>query len=686
MTADQLRPITALFADITGSTGLGERLAPDEVKALIGECVTRMSGAVEDFGGTVQAYQGDGICAYFGVPTAHEDDPERAARAALRIIDLMAAYGREVEAAWGIAGLGVRVGVNSGQAGVGMVGAADPQTVALGDATNIAARLEAAAEPGTIAVGEATARRLAGRFITQPLGPLHVKGREEPVKAWRLIGPQSATPTPGAPAAGAPTPGAPAAGGPAADRPLVGRDVELARLTTTLDQLTAGQGQVVLIVGEAGLGKTRLLAEMRRLSQGRMTWLEGHCLSYGARSPFGPFVEMLRGWLGIPDGEPDLAVRTRLRARLGADGADRLPELARLLGIRLDADAEAVLTELSPPELAARLRAAYVGWLRSLAANGPLAVAVEDVNWADESSAELAIDVMALTDRAPIGLMLTLRPDTGTAGWALRTQALTDFSHRLTSVDLPPLHLAAAEELATLLVPGEGLDPGTRRTLAEVSEGNPLFLEELLARLQETGALAHHEAWTLTVPRNVLPPALEGLLVARIDHLPAEVRGVTEAAAVIGRQFSRTILEGVVDEVDPALEALLRGGIIVERGRYPDPTYEFRHGLLHEAVLGTLTDARRAELHLATARACEARYAAALDSHLEEVAHHYARAHDLGKALEYLERGAERAAELGADDEAGRLWLRALRAANRLNDEAAAERIRDRMTAVAPEA
>jgi predicted ATPase len=569
----------------------------------------------------------------------------------------------------------VRVGVNSGQAGVGTVGAADPQTVALGDATNIAARLEAAAEPGTIAVGEATARRLAARFITQPLGPMHVKGREEPVKAWRLIGPQSATPAAGAPATGEP----------AEDHRLVGRDLELGRLKTTLDQLTDGQGQVVLIVGEAGIGKTRLLAEMRSIGGGRVTWLEGHCLSYGARSPFGPFVEILRSWLGIPDGEPDLAVRTRLRARLGADGADWLPELARLLGIRLDADAEGALAALPPPELSAQLRAAYIAWLRALAAKGPVAVALEDVNWADESSAELAADVMTLTDRSPIGLVMTLRPETGTAGWGLRTHALSDFSHRLTNLDLPPLNLASTEELATQLVPGDGLDPGTRRTLAEVSEGNPLFLEELLARLQETGALAHHEAWTLTVPRNVLPPALEGLLVARIDHLPVQVRRVSEAAAVIGRQFSRTILEGVVDEPNAALEALLRAGIIVERGRYPDQVYEFRHGLLHEAVLGTLTDARRAELHLATARACEARYAAALDSHLEEVAHHYARAHDLGKALEYLERGAERAAELGANDEAGRLWLRALRAANRLNDEAAAERIRDRMTAVAPE-
>lgn len=665
MPQDQLRPITALFADITGSTGLGERLAPDEVKALIGECVTRMSGAVEDFGGTIQAYQGDGICAYFGVPVAHEDDPDRAARAALKIVDLMAAYGREVEAAWGIAGLSVRVGVNSGQAGVGMVGAADPQTVALGDATNVAARLEAAAEPGTIAIGESTARRLAGRFITEPLGPLQVKGRGEPVTAWRLIGPQLATAGPEAPAAA---------------HPFVGRDEEIERLTRTMDQLVAGQGQVVLIVGEAGIGKTRTLAQLRGLEGSKLTWLQGQCLSYGARSPFGPFVEMLRAWLGIPEGEPALAVRTRLRARLGADRTDQLPELGRLLGIEIDADSESALAELSSADLAARLRAAYVGWLRSLAARGPVAVAVEDVNWADESSADLATEVMALTDRAPVGLILTLRPEAGTTGWALRTRALSEFSHRLTNLELGPLSLAATEELATQLVP-EGIDPATRRTLAEVSEGNPLFLEELLARLEETGALAHHEAWTLTVPRNVLPPAIEGLLVARIDHLPGDVRAVTEAAAVIGRQFNRTVLDEVVEgDVEPALEALLRAGIIVERGRYPEQAYEFRHGLLHEAVLGTLTDARRSELHLAIARAYEARYPGALEGHLEELAHHYARAHDLRKALEYLERGADRAAGLGANDEAGRLWLRALRAANRLNDEAAADRIRERMT------
>ncbi|HEY7452157.1 MAG TPA: adenylate/guanylate cyclase domain-containing protein, partial [Candidatus Limnocylindria bacterium] len=264
---DELRPITALFADISGSTGLGERLAPDEVKALIGECVTRMSRAVEEYGGTVQAYQGDGICAYFGVPVAHEDDPERAALAGLRIVELMTAYAREAEEAWGVTDLSVRVGVNSGRAGVGVVGSGDPQVVALGDATNVAARLESQAAPGTIAVGEETARRLEERFVLESLGDLTVKGRAEPVHAWRLLGPQLV--------AEAPT-----------GRPLIGRDAELRRLGDALARLESGQGQVVLLVGEAGLGKSRLLEELEGRADGRITWLEGHCRSFGARSPF----------------------------------------------------------------------------------------------------------------------------------------------------------------------------------------------------------------------------------------------------------------------------------------------------------------------------------------------------------------------------------------------------------------
>ncbi|TMK85004.1 MAG: hypothetical protein E6G44_08440 [Actinobacteria bacterium] len=254
---DELRPVTALFADIVGSTSLGERLTPAEVKALIGECVSRMSRAVEEFGGIIQAYTGDGICAYFGVPVAHEDDPERAARAALRIINMAREYARDVEAAWGLADFNVRVGINTGPAGVGLVGGETPQALALGDATNVAARLESAAEPGTIAVGYSTARRLAMSFILESLGQIMVKGRDEPVAAWRLVGPQTET-------------------GEHREIPLVGREGEMALLASVVEDMAAGRGQILLIEGDAGIGKTRLLAELQVMAAGRCTWRRRH--------------------------------------------------------------------------------------------------------------------------------------------------------------------------------------------------------------------------------------------------------------------------------------------------------------------------------------------------------------------------------------------------------------------------
>ncbi len=185
--------MTALFADIVGSTSLGERLSADEVKVVIGECVTRMCHAVEQFGGDVQSHMGDGIAAFFGVPAAHEDDPERAARAAIRILDVVGDYAREVEAAWGISDFSARVGINTGEVAVGIVGAADPRAVTLGDTANVAARLQSAAEPGNAVVGEATAKSIINRFELEPLGEVQVKGRVQAVGLWRLIGLQAST-------------------------------------------------------------------------------------------------------------------------------------------------------------------------------------------------------------------------------------------------------------------------------------------------------------------------------------------------------------------------------------------------------------------------------------------------------------------------------------------------------------
>jgi DNA-binding SARP family transcriptional activator len=611
--ADEVRPVTVLFADVVGSTALGERLAPEEVKALVGECLTLMSRAVEDFGGTVQ-YEGDGICAYFGVPVAHADDPERAALSALRVLELVDEYTGDIEAAWGIAGISVRIGINAGRAAVGLVGAADPQRVALGDAANVAARLQRAAEPGTVLVGDAAARRLTSRFVLERLGEVAVRGREAPVGVSRLVAPRTPAPSPNRAS-------------------MVGRDDELEVLRAALDDLLVGRGQVVLIDGPAGIGKSRLLEELRILADDRATWLEGRCLSYGGVKGW-PFMEILLGWLSTEVGEPEIAVRTKARARLGSLLGGELDEvlgpLASLLRIRTESFASG--SQLDLPN-------AYLRWLEVLTGDRPVVLVVEDVEWADAPTRELAEAALALTDRAAIALVFTEQPLGGSEGARLRQQARGAFAHRTVELSLKPLSdEAAAEHLVEILV-GD-VEPGITERLVREAEGNPLYLEELARAFQEGVLESRERTWTISVRSpELLPPSLENLLVARIDRLAPGPRRLAQHAAAVGRSFPVAVLARLEErDVRDDLAALFRTEIVREVRRYPEFECEFTHGLLQVAALSTLTTTARRDLYRDVAATFEEVYAESLDDHLERLAHYHAQAGNLPKALEYAER------------------------------------------------
>ena len=613
--ADEVRPVTILFADIVGSTALGERLAPEETKALVGECVTIMSRAVEEYGGTVQAYQGDGICAYFGVPAAHENDPERAALAGLRILELMSEYTRDIEKAWGIAGFSVRVGINSGRAAVGLVGAADPQAVALGDATNVAARVQAAAEPGTVLVGESSARRLTHRFVLEPLGDIDVKGRDAPVAVSRLIRPSSRETA-------------------SSTLPCIGREREIAELRAVVDDLVSGRGRVVVLAGAAGIGKTRLVAELRTLAGERATWLEGHCLSYGGLPPW-PFMEILLGWLAAEAGEPEIAVRTKARARLGALLGEELDEVLASLGHLLRLRQEPA-TDASDADGVPR---AYLRWLEALAAERPVIVVLEDVQWADVPTRELAEAVLELTDRAGLAFVLTDEPIAGSEGAILRSRALSNYPHRATELTLGPLTDDASDQLLAEML-GDDIEAASRERLIREAEGNPLYLEELARALEEGSLESRGRTWTISMRSpELLPPTLENLLVARIDRLAAGPRRLAQAAAAVGRTFRVGVLAHIVDgDVTQDLSALFRTQIVRELRRYPDFECEFTHGLLQEAALSTLTATGRRDLYARVAKAFEDVYAESLGDHVEQLAHYHAQAGNLPKALAYAER------------------------------------------------
>ncbi len=620
---DEVRPVTVLFADVVGSTALAEHLPPEEAKALIGECVNQMSRAVHEYGGTVQAYMGDGICAYFGVPTAHEDDPERAARAALRIVEVVREYARDVQQAWGIERFDVRVGINTGPAAVGLVGDVDHQTVAFGDTTNVAARLQTVAAPGTIAVGEEAARRLAHRFRLEPLGELVVRGRAGGVAARELAGPLLAEEREIQP------------------RPLVGRDAEIGRLRVAVDDLAAGRGQVLLLVGEAGIGKTRLLEELRAVVGERAVWLEGQCLSYGGL-PAWPFEEMLRGWLAVGEAEPEIAARTRARARLGALLGPRLGEvlapLGSLLRIDLDPERQPDAVGENTPEA---IRRAFCDWIETLAGTRPVVVAVEDMHWASPQARELGEALLELTDRAAVMVVATLRADSASEAWGFRLRALGSFAHRTLEIALGPLDDGAAAELVRALA-GEQIDAATVAWAVARAEGNPLYLEELVRILLEDTAVERRRTWTLTVGQVTLPARLENLLVARVDALPERARRLAQVAAVIGRTFEVTLLERVADTDDVAGEllALVRAGIVQELRRYPELVSGFAHGLLHEAALSTLTVARHRELTTRVADVLEELLGERAPHEAERLAQYYIRSNRLDRAVAYLEQAA----------------------------------------------
>lgn len=649
-----MRLLTALFADVVGSTALGERLARDEVRTLIGECVSKMTIAVESYGGSVTAYMGDGIAAFFGLEATREDDPIRASLSALRIVDEIQAYSREIEGAWGIQSVSVRVGLNSGWVAAGLVGGANPQLVALGDAVNVASRLQGAAEPGSILAGATTAVRIGSRFDLERIGPLALRGRSETVEAWKVVTYK----------------GEPEQ---AAVGPFVGRLHEAERFDRAIGDLHLGRGQIFVLRGEPGIGKSRLIGEFRGRSPG-VLWLAGSCSPYRVRGPYGPFVDVVRCWLDIDSKAPEVLARIRLTSRLrdlfGSTAEEVIPYLGQLLSVELESNLAEEFDRRSPDDRANAIRGAYLRWLKRLAQDRPVAVVIDDGEQADASTSELLRELFRLTEVAPVLVILAMRSEPGTPGWDARVAALAEHAHRTVELSLEPLSDAEGDELVALLDPDGQLGPSARRSLCLRGEGNPLYLEEL-CEAARSAQLSTHQS---QVPSFGLPPALEGLLLARVERVSARARAVLQVAAVCGRRFERELLEAASGEgVDGSVVQLVREALLMEDGRSPAQYLAFRHGLYQEAVLKTLPARKLQELHERVGGVLE--NTNAVDQSPEVVASHFVLSGNGRKAVEYLELAAERAGRLASLSEALETLDEARRLCNSLGDRAISWRL-----------
>jgi class 3 adenylate cyclase len=541
------KPVTALFADIVGSTALAEQFDPEDWTSIVNEAFDLMSNAVFRYEGTIAQLQGDAMLAFFGAPVAHEDDPERAVMAGLDMIESIAEFARQLRQAHGI-DFRIRAGVNTGPVIVGNIrNDLRYEYTALGDAMNTAARMQSLAEPGSVIVTATTLRLAKGAFDAEDLGEVEVKGKSEPVHAFRVIGRRAA---PG------PKRGLASVG---LESPMVGRDGALEALAGLMPIVRGGRGRVAFLLGEPGIGKSRLLAELRRRLDAEASpeaaaprWVEARCVSYGRNLPYHLLIDLVRSTLGIGPSATEAEAREILDRELaiivGDESVDVTPYFAHLLALPLR-PGEVDRTKTDPTVMQGRFVAATLRLLRGLTATGPIVLVCEDLHWADPASVEVVRQVLPLATEMPVLFLGAMRPETDAPGWQLVTEGRQVFGEALTEIRLEPLTDDESRELVGHLLAIESLPSSVRSLILGRAEGNPFFVEEVVRMLIDGGVIElRGDRWTATeaISSIEIPETLHGLLLARIDQLPEAAKRSLRIAAVIGRQFPVRVLEQVL--------------------------------------------------------------------------------------------------------------------------------------------
>jgi class 3 adenylate cyclase len=540
--SSERRSVTVLFADIAGSTAIAESMDPEDWTALVGEVFTRMTRTIEQYDGTIARLMGDGVLAFFGAPVAHEDDPERAVRCGLdmaRAIDELGAAQR----AKGASDLRVRVGINTGPVVVGMIGTDTAnEYTAMGDAVNVAARMQATAREGSVLITAATYRFVSPLVETVDVGLLALKGKTDAVQAYEITGLKA---------------GAKAARGIVGLRaPMVGRDAQLAQLHEVFGVVRARQGRVACVLGEPGMGKTRLLAELRadvERADGSVRWIEGRCLSYGEALPYHLVLDLVRSFIGVSASSDESqiaeALQRVLRDLLGDAWAETYAYLGHLLSLRLTPEEQARLSILET-EAIKRYVSSLILVLRAVSARGPVVLVCDDLHWADAASVDTLLPLIPSLAAMPVLCVLSSRIERKAPGWRLIAGARDIVGDALTEIRLDPLSLDDSRALVSNLLRIESLRPETRDLVLAKAEGNPFFVEEVIRMLIDRGAIVREgDRWIATerVDGIDIPDTLQGLLLARIDRLPQESKRTLRVASVIGRQFGVTILERLLE-------------------------------------------------------------------------------------------------------------------------------------------
>ncbi|MGH4025152.1 MAG: ATP-binding protein [Pseudonocardiaceae bacterium] len=649
------RSLTVLFADAVESTPLAEQLGEEGMYSFMRECLSRMTEAVHHYEGYIATFTGDGIMALFGAPIAHEDSASRAVAAAVRMQRSLDQYASVMKQRHGFE-CRFRVGLNTGPVVVGTVtDNLQMDFTAIGDTVNLAARMQQIADPGSVFISEATHRIVGDFFDCEALGELAVKGKAQVVQAWRVVGERPVRTRFEV----------------AAEHGLsrfIGRDHELSVLEERLNMTRHGAGQVVFVSGEAGIGKSRLLFELRcRLGDEDVGWIEGHCISYGANIPYLPIVDLLKKVFGIQDDDSDAAVTRRVDNTVSGwekSARDAAPYLKHILAV--DPGDNTVAT-MDPQERRIGVFQALRTLLSQVSSRRHQVVVVEDLHWADTISRDALATLADAALSAPVLLILTSRP-----GWVDLLGERAEF----TRLALGELGEGESLALAEDLLQGGSLPSELTRLIAGKAEGNPFFIEEVTKGLVEAGIMVpSNGGYRLQRPVDEIhiPGRIQEVVLSRIDRLHREAKRAIQLASVIGREFTARLLDRIADlqaRLSKVLEELKALELIYEKAFFPELAYIFKHALTHDVAYGTLLAERRRMLHRLVGAAIEELYPDRLAEHYEVLAHHYFEGQDWDKALDYLTKAGDKATEAYANQDALRFYARALEVCERQGDKA----------------
>ena len=588
------RQLTVLFCDLVDSTRLARQFDPEDWRDIVRAYQQACAEVIQRFDGYIAQYLGDGLLVYFGYPQAHEDDAQRAGRPDLGILDAMGPLNARLEQERGMR-LAVRVGVHTGPVVVGTMGGGNRQEqLALGDTPNIAARLQGLAAPNTVVVSAATLGLIEGFFTCQALGEHALKGVEEPLRVYQLLAESGAQTRLDVVT-------------PRGLTPLVGREQEVGLLLERWTQSTEGHGQVVLLSGEAGIGKSRLVEVLReRVGREGTTWLTFRCSPYHTNSALYPVITHLHRVLQFRPEETPAEQLDRLERALQATRLpleEAVPLLAALLSVPL-AERYPPL-DWSPQKQKQKTQEALVAWLVAEAERQPVLAVWEDLHWADPSTLEWLGLVLDQTPTAPLCTLLTYRPEFPPP-WAPRSY--------LTQLTLSRLTRPQVEEMIQRITGGKRLPAEVVRQMVAKTDGVPLFVEELTKTVLESGWLQEQEDhYTLTgpLPALAIPATLQDALRARLDRL-ADGKAVAQLGAVLGRTFAYELLRAVspLDELAlwRGLVQLVQAEVLYQRGVPPHATYTFKHALVQDAAYQSLLRSTRQQYHQRTAQVLDEQF------------------------------------------------------------------------------